>query len=260
MAEEIARRAALAVDHARLYREAKEAVNVRDEFLSVASHELRTPLTSLELQVSNLQRVVNQADPNLEQAQAKIKIVDRQVARLNGLIERLLDVSRIAAGRLALDLEETDLRAVLDEVLARMQEQIHGSQSEVRVVGPERCVGSWDAFRLDQVMTNIISNAVKYGRGTPIRIELSERPEGVVFSVKDGGIGIPAEAQARIFERFERAVNQRNFGGLGLGLWISKQIISAMGGTVRVSSQPEQGAEFVVSLPWRPVEGAAGSR
>jgi signal transduction histidine kinase len=259
LAEELARRAALAVDNARLYHqaqkaidEATEAIRARDEFLSIASHELRTPLTSLELQVSMLARAAAKIEGAVlpaEKVTSKVEIIGRQVERLTGLVENLLDVSRAVAGRLTLQPEETSFRSVVEEVVGRLRDQMARAGCRFVLHAEDPCVGRWDRLRLEQIVTNLLANAVKYGPGKPIEVGLHSRNGAAVLVVRDQGIGIPPQDQARIFERFERAVSPRHFGGLGLGLWIVKQIVTAMGGTIAVQSEPGKGSEFTVVLP-----------
>jgi signal transduction histidine kinase len=163
-------------------------------------------------------------------------------------VESLLDVTRVVAGRLLLEPEETDLYAVVEEVVARFKEQAAKVGSRI-VLELEPCSGNWDRLRLDQIVTNLVSNAIKYGPGQPVEVRLRARGDTGVLTVRDHGIGIPPEDQNRVFERFERAVSSKHFGGLGLGLWIAKQIVTAMGGTIGVNSEPGLGSEFTVVLP-----------
>jgi len=228
----------------------REAIGLREDFLSVASHELRTPLTSLRLEVENLLRFARRsageaAGPITQRAER----IDAQAARLNHLIDELLDVSRIAAGRLELQIEEVDLVAVVDEVRTRLGDEARRRGCALDVRGQQRAIGAWDASRLDQVITNLLSNAIKYGAGKPIEITVDVRGDRAVLAIHDHGLGIPAEDQDRIFRRFERAASSRNYAGIGLGLWIVKQIVEALGGTVTVDSRPEAGATFTVELP-----------
>jgi PAS domain S-box-containing protein len=250
-AQDLAGRASVAIENSRLYREAREAVRARDEFLSIASHELKTPLTTLQLQIQGLARKLKSSveEPALQGLAARVATSERQVERLTALINNLLDISRITAGRLDLDLEPVDLAAVAREAAARFREDLAraGCVLELRAEG--ECVGQWDRLRLEQVVTNLLSNATKYGAGRPIEIEVDGGEATARFSIRDHGIGIPAEHQARIFERFERAVSDRHYGGLGLGLWIVRQIVDAFGGTIRVESRAGAGSTFTVLLP-----------
>ncbi|MBF5045950.1 GAF domain-containing sensor histidine kinase [Aggregicoccus sp. 17bor-14] len=251
LAEDLAWRCALALDNARLYREAQEAIRARDEFLSIASHELKTPLTSLQLHLQSLRQ--GAAAP--ERLGAKVEALQRQSRRLAALTDQLLDLSRIRLGRLDLNLEWVDLAALAREVAARFAEEAERQGGRVSVEAPGALVGSWDRLRLEQVLTNLLSNALKYGAGKPVRVRVREEAGAVQLAVEDRGIGIDAAAQARIFERFERAVSARHFGGLGLGLYIVREIIEAHAGQVAVRSTPGEGATFTVTLPRRPAAG-----
>ncbi len=250
-AQDLAGRASAAIENARLYREAREAVRARDEFLSIASHELKTPLTTLQLQIQGLARRVrgSQGEPALEALGSRILTSERQVERLTALINSLLDISRITAGRLDLDLEPVDLAAVARDAAARFREDLARAGCALKIQTDGSCVGEWDRVRLEQVVTNLLSNAAKYGSSRPIEITVSGDETTAVLSIRDHGIGIPPEHQARIFERFERAVSDRHYGGLGLGLWIVRQIVEALGGSIRVESEAGEGSTFTVMLP-----------
>jgi signal transduction histidine kinase/PAS domain-containing protein len=251
--EDLAHRAAQAIENARLYGQAQAAVAARDEFLSIASHELRTPLTSLRLALENLRRITGRevaASPS-PQLERVLAASERAGQRLEKLVEALLDVSRIHMGRLELDVEELDLADVVDEAVASVDDELRQSGSTVDVQG-EPTLGHWDRLRLGQVLVNLLANAVKYGAGKPIEIRYGARDTRAWLSVRDHGIGIDAADQRHIFERFERAVSSQNYGGLGLGLYIVKRILEAHGGTVRVESRPGEGASFEVEVPRRP--------
>ncbi len=245
---EVARRAALAIAHARLLGDARAAARAREEFLQVASHELRGPLGTLRLGVQLLLR-----DPHGAAAtrppEARLRMIERQADRLVRLSEALLDVSRITAGRLVLAREEADLAALVREVAGRYAEEAAdaGCALTCDAPGPVRC--AFDAARVEQVVSNLVSNALKYGHGKPVRVGVSASNGTARVTVADQGIGIDAADQARIFGRFERAVSGRHYSGLGLGLWIVQQIIAAHGGGIRVASAPGQGSTFTVELP-----------
>jgi PAS domain S-box-containing protein len=233
----------------------RNAVRLRDEFLSVASHELKTPLTPLSLKLQTLAREVDAqpGSPFVLKVRAHVEAGRRQIKRLADLIGDLLDVSRITSGQLKLRWEPVDFAAVTREVITRLEPEATRAECSLTVEAPGQVVVSSDRMRLEQVLENLMTNAIKYGAGKPIHVQLVEQPSRVVLIVRDQGIGIAPENQARIFERFERAVSERNYGGLGLGLYITRTIVEALGGTIRVESQPAQGAVFTVELPREPV-------
>jgi signal transduction histidine kinase len=231
-------------------KEAREAVRLRDEFLSVASHELKTPLTSLKLRVQGL---IDQAPPVADPAEAlrlhkSFDLAERQVRRLEKLINSLLDVSRIAIGRFPLQCEEVDLVSMVHNVVGQFSAEIARSGADILLDLPAHARGHWDPLRLEQVVVNLLSNALKYGAGKPIEIAVRCDDDTAFLTVRDHGIGIDAADQRRIFERFERAVSL-NYGGLGLGLHIAREIVVAHHGTIHVESERGQGAAFVVAIP-----------
>jgi signal transduction histidine kinase/CHASE1-domain containing sensor protein len=249
LADDLARLLAAAVDGSRLLRREQEAVAARDEFLSVASHELKTPLTSLILHTDALRAAARRGSP--EQLAGRADLIRRSADRLTRLVASLLDISRIGAGRLDLEREETDLAEVTREVAQRFEEEAQRSGCELRI-DLSSAIGFWDRMRLDQVVTNLLGNAIKYGAGAPIDVRVQADDGRAVLTVKDRGIGISEADQRRIFQRFERAVSQRNYGGFGLGLWIVRQMVEAQGGTVRVESAPGEGSTFTVELETGP--------
>ena len=266
IASEVARRAAIAVENARLYGEAQsaasaalEAVKVRDEFISVASHELRTPLTALRMSTETVARLVSRSQDTLkERIGGKLELGLRQLDRLEALIEQLLDVSQLSEGRLGLTLERVDLVTLAREVTERFADQLARDNTPLTLEAEGSVVGTWDRSRLDQVLTNLLGNALKYGRGKPISVTVavaagkSGGRDRALLTVRDGGIGIAPEDQARIFERYERAAPTHHFGGLGLGLWIARRMVEALGGELMVSSSVGAGATFTVTLPLEP--------
>ncbi len=225
--------------------ESKQAVFARDEFLSIASHELRTPLTALKLR---LQAVLHAKDLP-EKAQHRVDSAVRQTERLERLIENLLDVSRITTGHLELEAETVDLSEMARDVVDRFREQAACGNVpiEVRTCGP--VVGRWDRLRLEQVATNLLSNALKFGEGRPISVRVESAERSATLSVADQGIGIAPQDLARIFHQFERVVGHRSFGGLGMGLYIVRQIVEAHGGKIEVESVQRGGSTFHVRLP-----------
>jgi len=220
--------------------ELQAAVRVRDEFLGIASHELKTPLTSLRLQLQMAQRGIQPVDP--------VQIL-KQTDRLLRLIEDMLDVSRIEAGRLQLERATTDLATVAAAVLDRFEPQVAAAGSRiVRDLAPG-VAGDWDAYRLEQVVTNLVTNALKYAPGTPIEVSVLRLDSKGVLTVRDHGRGVSPADRERIFGRFERAADVRQISGLGLGLFISREIIVAHGGRIALENARGEGACFVVELP-----------
>jgi signal transduction histidine kinase len=247
-------------ERARLQSQLEEAVRARDEFLSIASHELRTPLTALQLQVQALalRRARRSSRGDDAALDAKLGLLERQVRRLDDLIDALFDVARIRSGNLALRFEDVDLAKIVRDVVERFEGELTRASCMVAVSGVgEPILGSWDALRLEQVLGNLLANAVKYGAGKPIEVAVEAGAEMVQLSVADHGIGIAAAKQEVIFDRFERAVPEREYGGLGLGLWIVRRIVEAMHGAVSVESRPGEGARFKIALRRRPVMVAA---
>ncbi|MCP3143267.1 PAS domain-containing sensor histidine kinase [Pyxidicoccus xibeiensis] len=239
----------------RLLEELKLAVSARDEFLGIASHELKTPLTPLALKLEALARAAG-AEPESPMARRvapHVEVLRRQVKRLADLVNDLLDVSNIRAGRLALTLnpQQCDLAALVRDVAGRFDTEVKRAGCEVRVHAPAPVQGTWDASRLEQVVTNLLANAVKYGPGHPVTLSVEAVDGRARLTVRDAGIGIAPENLQRIWGRFERAVSERHYGGLGLGLYISRQIVEALGGTVKAESTLGQGATFIVELPLR---------
>ena len=261
IARDITERKHTQLERELLYREAVDAIHARDEFLSVASHELRTPLSALQLQIQTLlqpSRRLPQAVLSPEQMTAKLEMAHRQIERLSRLIGELMDVSRITAGRLRVELEEIDLAAVVRDVVRRLGEEAKRSHSHVEVSAAIPVVGMWDRIRVEQVVTNLLTNAFKFGGGKPIEITVEEKGPTGRLVVVDHGIGIAPEDMDRIFQRYEQAISSRAFGGLGLGLYIARQIVEAHGGTIRVESQRGIGSTFIVDLPRGAMTGTEG--
>ncbi|MFO0679185.1 MAG: ATP-binding protein [Polyangiaceae bacterium] len=229
---------------------AESAVAVRDEFLSVASHELRTPLTPLQLQLELLSRSLRE-DP-ADTLSPRVDKALRQVHRLVVLSDRLLDVSRMAAGSLDLHVQDADLATLVRDVATQFVDDAAQAGSTLDVSTEGDLAARFDPVRIEQVVTNLVSNAIKYGRGGPITIRAERDVEGVRVIVADRGIGIDAESCSRVFGRFERAVSERAYGGLGLGLYIARQIVLAHGGTIELASESGVGSTFTVRLPLDP--------
>ncbi|RKG69951.1 PAS domain S-box protein [Corallococcus sp. CA054B] len=250
LTEEIGRRAAFAIDNAQLYCSAQESIRARDEFLSIASHELKTPLTSMRLRVQQMESVLLMGTRPLstERMTRMLEVFEDQLQRLSNLADHLLDVSRVHEKRLDLRMDELDLVTVARHMAGHVEESLQKAGCEFELVAPEPVWGRWDRLRMEQVMLNLLTNAMKYGAGRPIRMEVAMHAGRARLIVEDHGMGVPFESQTRIFERFERAASL-NYGGLGLGLFITRRIVEAHGGSIRVESEPGHGAKFIVELP-----------
>jgi len=256
--EALARAAAVSVANAELLRElrataarAEATLQQRDELLSVASHELKTPLTALNLAIEGLARDARRGNVTVgEKGMDRIVRAEKQVHRLAALVDQLLDFSRISLGRMTIQVGTVDLAALLDEVANRFRDlAVARTGQPVEVRGTHRLAARGDRDRLDQVITNLISNAIKYGAGKPIWVSVDRAEGGVLLCVHDDGIGIDRADQHRIFERFERPAGPTHQAGVGLGLWIARELVQAHGGRITVESAPGQGATFTVYLP-----------
>lgn len=254
--ELIAARIATAIEHARLYEaareartqaaEATEALLMRDEFLSAAAHELKTPMTAVKIAAQLLRRSLNKTHVTAAQERA-LTMLEGQIARQARLVSHLLDMVRLGRGQIDLELEPVDVAALVRSV-ASVFEAL-SEKHQLAVHGPERLVAEVDAMRLEQVVTNLIENAVKYSpNGGQIEITLTQTPATFVLSVRDHGLGVPPEHLPKIFDRFYQAHKERS--GLGLGLYISRQIVERHGGTMYAETPPDgEGTRFVVSAP-----------
>jgi PAS domain S-box-containing protein len=223
------------------------AVQMRDEFLAIASHELFTPLTSLAVAIRGLRDTTKHAADG--PGARLVSSAERQVARVTRLVQELLDVTRIDGGRMTLTREQVELGGLVRDVLARFQPELDRDGIVVQLEAAGPAIGPWDRSRLEQVVTNLLGNAIKFGQGKPIEIKIGMCEVGAELSVRDHGIGVAPEQKALIFERFQRAVSSRHFAGLGLGLYITRQIVEAHGGRLDLTSTPGQGATFRVGLP-----------
>jgi PAS domain S-box-containing protein len=232
---------------------ANEAVQLRDEFIMLASHELRTPITPLKLQV---QFIIHQIKKGLagekvapEEFLKVLGSAEQQLDRLNRLIEDLLSDSRISSGRLTVNRKVIDLSDVIHQVACTFKREAELAGCELLIDVDPDLKGLWDPILFERVGFNLVSNAIKFGRGKPVEISFHREGENARLTVRDLGIGIGKENHARIFERFERAVSLLEFGGFGLGLYITRAIVLAHGGSIRVESEPGCGACFIVEFP-----------
>jgi signal transduction histidine kinase len=237
--------------HSALLDELRGAIRARDEFLSVASHELRTPITTLGLQIDGLFRMLQQHVPQGQQdtLSRRLEVTRRQVDRLAALVGTLIDVSRITSGRVQLSRQLADLVEVIRLVLERFGDEALRGGSALQFARRGPVWGNFDVSRVDQVFTNLLSNAIRYGRGKPIVVGACSAGDMARFWVEDQGIGISPEHQGRIFQQYERAAPSTSYAGLGLGLWISRQLVEAMGGTISVRSEVDAGSVFTVEIP-----------
>jgi PAS domain S-box-containing protein len=230
----------------------QDAIRARDEFLSIASHELNTPLTSLKLQAQMRARNLSRGDMNLFSNDRLKRMIDadaRQIERLSRLIDDMLDISRINTGKLSVNLEHFDLYLLVKELTERFMPQFEAAGISMAFESEPEIFGDWDRFRLEQVVANLFTNAIRYGSGKPVHVRLRSEGEWAFLSVEDNGIGIAKENQSRIFERFERAVSANDISGLGLGLYIVKQIVEMHHGMITVESELGKGTNFIVRLP-----------
>lgn len=225
--------------------QAEEAMRLRDEFLSIASHELKTPLTALQLELRALLERIESFEPRTAK---KLERASRASDRLADLVESLLDVSRIASGQLLLHYRTFDLSAAAEEVIERLRILADQAECEISFSRSSAVVGNWDRLRIEQVLTNLLSNAFKYAPGTPVAVTVRRDSEHAVLLVRDAGPGFPAVDVAKLFDRFERA-SPPGLGGLGLGLYVARQVVEAHGGRIAAHNNDGPGACVTVRLP-----------
>jgi signal transduction histidine kinase len=238
----------------RNFENAQKEIKSRDQFLAIASHELKTPVTSMLLQVQtaihNI-RNVSLANFSVANLLKMLEGTEQQSQRLSKMVNDLLNVSLITTGRIDLELEETDLSTVVKNVAENFSEKMKRENNSISVTAEKPIRGTWDKVRIEQAVSNLISNAIKYGNNKPIAITVSNSHERAKLTVEDKGIGMSQEQQKRIFERFERAVNSKEYQGLGVGLYITSQIVKAHHGKIDVHSKPNDGTTFIIELPLR---------
>ena len=240
----------------------REAVQARDDFIAVAAHELRNPLTPLLMTVQSLRRTIDRQagerhggtpDPVVTGLARLDRVVQHYVRRCDSM----LDIARLSSDTFRVEWTETDMAELLRGVVEDLTPLAERAGSRLELLTPDTVTGTWDELAVQQVIENLVSNAVKYGGKKPISVSLRQEPGWVVLDVCDRGIGISAADQARIFSRFERAVSRQQKPGFGLGLWVVGRLVAAMGGTVHVSSGLDQGSTFSVRLPIGPVTRSA---
>ena len=253
--EELGRRTVVTLENTRLLRATRAAVRLRDEFLSVASHELKTPLTSLTLRLQSVGRSVGAAagpEVVLKRLPGELEAMGQQVRRLSALMNDLLEVVHIDTQPVVLERERVDLARLVREGALRLAPEAARVGCSLEVQGVPVLEGQWDRVRLEQVVARLLSNALKYGAGHPIQLEVGTKAGQAWFQVRDAGIGIAPEALPRLFHKFERAASVRHYGGLGLGLYLARRILESHGGSIQVESTPGQGAVFTAWLPLYP--------
>ena len=232
--------------------ELEQAVRMRDDFMSIVAHEVRTPLNGLiletQLRKMHLARD-NAAAFTLDKMQAMVDRDERQIKSLIRLIEDMLDVSRIRTGKLSIRPSRFDLVQLVSNLLQNFAPQMEAAETSVSFEAPVPVEGCWDEFRIEQVVSNLLTNALRYGGRSPIQVRVYREAEEARVEVQDHGIGISAENQKRIFQQFERVSAKTVVAGLGLGLFISEQIVAAHGGSIVVESEINEGALFRVCLP-----------
>lgn len=241
-----------AIDRIKENEQLKQALAARDEFLLMASHELKTPITPLNLQMETFIQLFEQGDFRNFEPERLLRMLRTshgQVQRLDRLINELIDVSRLSRNKLELNVAMVDLRLLTEKVIDDFAEEIKKSECLVTFHASQPLMGCWDAFRVEQVIINLLINALKYGEKKPIEIYLSSQDDQAILCIRDQGIGIAKDHLERIFHRFERAVSGNSYSGLGLGLYISHEIVSLHRGKIWVESEPTVGSRFFVQLP-----------
>lgn len=229
-----------------------EALKAREDFLSIAAHELKTPLTVAKMKFQmGLRHIENNPKESLNLATLIdcYKDGDRQISRLNRVVDNLLDLTRLESNKLNLNLNKMDLSELINEVVDRFIPQLRFSNCVPEIIAPEKLVGVWDYDRLDQVLSNLMTNILRYACGSPFSLEVSQVNEKVSLIITDSGVGIPLEDQERIFSRYERSESSRNHQGIGLGLFITRGIIESHKGSIRVDPNYKNGCRMIIDLP-----------
>lgn len=238
------------------FESAQEEIKARDQFLAIASHELKTPVTSMLLQVQtaihNI-RNVSLANFSVATLLKMLEDTEQQSKRLSKMVNDLLDLSLITTGKIDLEREQVDISAIVRTVAERSIERL-SDKKQITLTINKPVIGSFDKLRIEQAIINLLSNAIKYGNNKPIYVTVKSGEEVAKIIVADNGIGIPADQQKKIFNRFERAVSSRDYKGLGVGLYITHQIISAHNGKIKVESQVNKGTTFTIELPLKSIK------
>ncbi|HUS63551.1 MAG TPA: PAS domain S-box protein, partial [Kofleriaceae bacterium] len=225
---------------------ANEAIRLRDEFMSIAAHELKTPLAALSLQLESVEARARSLDAAIGD---RVGRAVRSAQRLDHLVESMLDVGRIATGKFTLQQAKADLVEVARGVLEQLADAAAAAGCAVRLDAPAKVVGCWDVTRIEQVLMALLSNTFKYAAGTPVAVRVERDGDAAILQVRDHGPGIPAEAVERVFGRFERAASSAHYGGLGVGLYVAREIVHAHGGTISAHNADDGGACLTARLP-----------
>jgi signal transduction histidine kinase len=245
-AERYVSRISVLLENARLYQKAQDAIRARDDFLTLAAHELRTPITSLRLSAQTIAQKASGMSPGMV---ALSDTILRQSARLERMADRLLDTCEIGAGRPSIERSETDLGEILDDVVQAFRGTATRAGSELLVSVRGRVVGCWDPIRLEQIVANLVDNSIKFGKGKPIHIDLESTDDTARLSIRDEGLGISDDDKPHVFDQYWRGEDARHFGGLGLGLYVVRELARAHGGDVSLESGPAGGSTFLLELP-----------
>ncbi|WP_394781952.1 ATP-binding protein [Undibacterium sp.] len=230
----------------------KHSLRLRDDFMSLVAHELRTPLNTLLLEAQVRQMSLDKGNTaffNPEQLQKMVARDTRQIKSMVRLIEDMLDVSRIRSGKLSIRPADTELSSLLERIVSDLASQAAAAGSSITLKSEQQISGTWDGFRIEQMVVNLLTNALRYGAKKPVEVNLRAGTDAVTIQVRDYGTGISEENQRRIFAPFERAVDNDTSGGLGLGLYITRQLAEAHGGSISVESRHGEGALFSITLP-----------
>lgn len=254
LAEELCYRISYSLENSLLYQNSQDAIRARDEFLSIASHELKTPLTSLTL-LNNMMKRNTANYPESPESKNTMRLLEaenKQLVRINRLIDDMLDMTRIKAEKLTIHKEDFELNGFVSDVLERFKPQLESVGSDLNSSLSSAITVHADIHRIEQVLVNLLTNAMKYGSGKPVKVEVYNYPTRIKVMVTDRGPGIKHDDIDRIFLRFERAVSNNDVTGLGLGLYISRQIMEQHEGSLTVQSTRGKGSTFIMELPLNP--------
>jgi len=237
-------------DKDRLIEEQREALRAYRDLLDIAAHELRNPMTALLLHVEDALRLV---PPHEADIVHRLKRIERLIGRTVVRATMLLDASRLNAGTFRPAIEPVDLAEIVRDAVDTHAGQARHAGVSLHLTAPEMIETLSDRWAVEQIVDNLLSNAIKFGAGEPVEIGVAPAGDGSVqITVRDRGVGISPDDQARIFERFERVISARPQGGFGLGLWITRQLVEALGGAILIASAPGEGSTFAVTLPTLP--------